>query len=81
MRSRVGVISVRLEHSDDIMPGVVSLPHGFGHAAAADTLRVAGALPGANVNAITDEEMIEPLVGTAVLNGVPVTVTAASAAR
>lgn len=81
VRSRVGVISVRLEHSDDIMPGVVSLPHGFGHAAAADTLRVAGALPGANVNAITDEEMIEPLVGTAVLNGVPVTVTAASAAR
>jgi anaerobic selenocysteine-containing dehydrogenase len=80
VRSRVGRIGARLEYSDDIMPGVVSLPHGFGHAAAADTLRVAGALPGPNVNAITDDELIEPLTGTAVLNGVPVTVTAATTA-
>lgn len=80
VRSRIGAISARLEHSDDIMPGVVSLPHGFGHAAAADTLRVAGALPGPSVNAITDDAMLEPLTGTAVLNGLPVTVTAAAAA-
>jgi hypothetical protein len=58
----------------DIAPGVVSLPHGFGHAAARDTLRIAGALPGPNVNAITDEQHLEPLTGTAVLTGLSVTV-------
>jgi hypothetical protein len=60
------------------MPGVVSLPHGFGHGAAAATLRVAGALAGPNVNALTDDLLVEPLVGTAILNGVPVAVETAT---
>ncbi len=77
VKSRAGEVTARLELTADVMPGVVSLPHGFGHAAAAATLRIAGAVPGPNANAVTDEHLLEPLTGTAVLNGVPVTVTAA----
>ena len=64
---------------DDVMPGVVSLPHGFGHAAAAETLRIAGALPGPNANALTDDQLVEPVIGTSILNGVPVRVESADA--
>jgi anaerobic selenocysteine-containing dehydrogenase len=78
---RGGAVNARLEVTDDVMPGVVSLPHGFGHADAAGTLRVAGAVPGPNANAVTDEHLLEPLTGTAVLNGVPVTVDAVAAAE
>ncbi len=74
VRSRVGEVRARLEPSAEIMAGVVSLPHGFGHAAAKETMAIAGALPGPNVNAITDDELVEPLTGTAILNGVPVVV-------
>jgi anaerobic selenocysteine-containing dehydrogenase len=72
--SRTGSVAVRLVVTGDIRQGVVSLPHGFGHADAADTLRIAGALPGANANAITDDALVEPLTATAILSGVPVTV-------
>ena len=74
MTSRIGQVTAKLETTADIRRGVVSLPHGYGHASARRRLRIAGALPGPNVNALTDEEMVEPLLGTAVLNGVPVTV-------
>ena len=73
--SRVGSVTVSLTISDEIMPGVVSLPHGFGHQQAATTLRVAGALKGANVNILTDETLLDPLSGTASLNGVPVRIS------
>ncbi len=76
VESRVGAVIATLEESDTLMPGVVSLPHGFGHAPAADTLRVAGPLAGASINNITDEARVEPLLGTAVLNGTPVKVSA-----
>ena len=79
VESRAGAVEVRLEVTPDVRPGVVSLPHGFGHAAARDTLRVAGAVAGANVNAVTDDALVEPLTGTAVLSGVPVSVSPASA--
>jgi anaerobic selenocysteine-containing dehydrogenase len=76
---RGGAVIARLEVTDKVMPGVVSLPHGFGHASAAETMRVAGAVPGPNANAVTDEHLLEPLTGTAVLNGVPVVVEAMAA--
>jgi anaerobic selenocysteine-containing dehydrogenase len=76
VESRAGGVKVRLEVTADVRQGVVSLPHGFGHQPVKDTLRVAGAIAGANVNAITDDAVVEPLTGTAVLSGVPVTVTA-----
>ncbi len=77
VQSRTGTVEVALAVSDEMMPGVVSLPHGFGHQAARATLGVAGALPGASANALTDELFVEPVVGTSILSGVPVTVEAA----
>jgi anaerobic selenocysteine-containing dehydrogenase len=76
--STKGTVTARLSVSDVMMPGVVSLPHGWGHASAADSLRVAGPLGGPNLNTLTDEDVVDPLTGTAALNGVPVEVTAHS---
>ncbi len=73
VKSRAGEIVATLAVTDDLMPGVVSLPHGFGHQIAKGTLRVAGALAGANVNAITDDQRVEPIIGTSILNGIPIT--------
>lgn len=74
VKSRVGQITALLEESDAIMRGVVSLPHGFGHARSRDTLHVAGAIDAPSINDLTDELRVEPLSGTAALNGTPVTV-------
>jgi anaerobic selenocysteine-containing dehydrogenase len=74
--SRVGAIELPLEVSEEIMPGVVSIPHGWGHKRAGTRQHLAVQDPGASVNVLTDRDLIEPLSGTAVLNGVPVTVTA-----
>jgi anaerobic selenocysteine-containing dehydrogenase len=81
VKSRVGEVSAKVELTTDIAPGVVSLPHGFGHASARETLRVAGEVAGPNLNALTDDTLLEPLTGTAILNGVPVEVRAAPAPR
>ncbi len=70
-----GRVRVKVEPSDEMMPGVVSLPHGFGHQEAVETMRVAGALGGANMNLLMDEDRLEPLTGTAILSGVTVTVS------
>lgn len=77
VKSRVGEVTAKVKVTDEVMPGVVSMPHGFGHAAAKDTLRVAGAVGGPAMNALTDDAVVEPLTGSAVLTGVPVTVEAA----
>jgi anaerobic selenocysteine-containing dehydrogenase len=58
--------------SDDMMPGVVSVPHGWGHDQAGAQLGVAGQRPGANLNALLDDSQRDPLSGTSVLNGVAV---------
>ncbi|HEX5924619.1 MAG TPA: molybdopterin oxidoreductase family protein [Baekduia sp.] len=80
IRSRVGELNVPVEVTDDIRPGVVSLPHGWGHDAQGAEMGVAGAHAGVNSNVLTDEDVVEPLTGTAVLNGIPVTVEPAHAA-
>ncbi len=77
---RVGSVVASLAISDEVARGVVSLPHGFGHAAAKDTMRIAGTLDGPNMNAVTDDEFLEPLTGTAVLNGVEIRVEKLGAA-
>ena len=69
-------IEVTVEISDEMMPGVVSLPHGWGHDAPGARMRVAAERPGANLNAILDEDRRDPLSGNAVLSGVPVAMTA-----
>jgi anaerobic selenocysteine-containing dehydrogenase len=75
--SRVGAIEVEVVASAEMMPGVVSLPHGWGHARAGVQLAIAGALPGASANDLTDERALDALSGNAALNGVPVEVVAA----
>jgi anaerobic selenocysteine-containing dehydrogenase len=72
VRSAKGELRVPIEPTDTIMPGVVSLPHGWGHADSAQS--VAAGNPGVNVNALTDETAIDVPSGNAVFNGVPVTV-------
>jgi len=72
--SRVGSVVAPVEVTDDLMPGVVSLPHGWGHAAPETRLRVANAHPGVNTNVLTDDQAYDVASGTAVLFGTPVTV-------
>jgi len=79
IRSRVGELEVPVEVTDDIRPGVVSLPHGWGHDQDGAGMGVARANAGVNSNVLTDEDVVEPLTGTAVLNGIPVVVTAVAA--
>lgn len=76
LTSRVGEVEVPVEISTDIMPGVVSLPHGWGHDAPGIKMAVAQAHPGVNSNVLADEEKMDPLSGNAVLNAIPVTVQA-----
>ena len=66
-------IDVEIEVTDDMMPGVVSLPHGWGHDLPGARLGVAARRPGANLNALLDETLRDPLSGNAVLGGVPIT--------
>jgi anaerobic selenocysteine-containing dehydrogenase len=72
VRSRAGAIVLPVEVTDDVMPGVVSIPHGWGHDLPGVDLRVAAEHAGTNSNVLTDELAVEPLSGTAVLNGIPV---------
>ncbi len=73
VRSRTGDVTVDMHTTDDMMKGVVSLPHGFGHDRAGARLSVASAYPGASNNDLTDETSLD-VSGNAALNGVPVTV-------
>jgi anaerobic selenocysteine-containing dehydrogenase len=74
--SRVGTVDAPVEITDGIVRGVVSLPHGWGHDVDGVALEVARKRPGVNANVLADELEIDPLSGNAVLNGIPVTVTA-----
>jgi len=76
IRSRVGTIAAPVEITADIRPGVVSLPHGWGHDLPGVELNVAAERPGVNLNVLTDATQIDPLSGNSVLNGIPVTVEA-----
>ncbi|GIH75439.1 molybdopterin-dependent oxidoreductase [Planobispora longispora] len=71
IRSATGELLVDVEATGAIMPGVVSLPHGWGHGGS--TQRTAAAHAGVNANALTDELVVEALSGNAVFNAVPVT--------
>ncbi|MEU6787889.1 molybdopterin-dependent oxidoreductase [Nonomuraea angiospora] len=73
VRSAKGQLTVPLEPTDTIMPGVVSLPHGWGHAGSSQS--VAAEHAGVSVNTLTDESTVDVLSGNAVFNGVPVTIS------
>lgn len=72
VRSRTGTLEAPVEVTDAIMPGVVSIPHGWGHDAPGVRLSVAAEHAGVNSNLLADEELLDPLSGNAVLNGIPV---------
>lgn len=74
--SRVGRIEVPVEITDAIRPGVVSIPHGWGHDLSGMRTSVATAHAGVNSNLLTDESQLDPLSGTSVLNGIPVEIEA-----
>lgn len=74
--SRVGSIELPAELTDKIMPGVISIPHGWGHNKKGMRLQVAQENPGVSVNDLTDEMVVDELSGNAVLNGVPVQIEA-----
>ena len=75
--SRIGMIEVQVLASLEMMPGVVSLPHGWGHDRPGVHMNIASAQPGASANDLTDERQLDELSGNAALNGVPVQVAAA----
>ena len=60
--SRVGELTVELQISKDLMSGVVSLPHGWGHSKAGIKMSVAQQMPGQNINQLTDEQFIDSLM-------------------
>ncbi|MFF4769982.1 molybdopterin oxidoreductase family protein [Streptomyces sp. NPDC001255] len=72
VRSAAGELEVPVEVTETVMPGVVSLPHGWGHEDTGQT--VARRHAGVNANALTDELVVDPVSGNAVFNGVPVRV-------
>ena len=71
--SRVGSVEVEVAASDDMMRGVVSLPHGYGHQQPGTRMTGAAAVPGVSINDLTDPDRLD-LSGNAALNGVPVSV-------
>ncbi len=71
--SRVGSVDVEVSAVDDLMPGVVSLPHGYGHQVSGTRMRHARTVAGVSINDLTDPERLD-VSGNAALNGVPVTV-------
>ena len=74
--SRVGSVIASVEVTEDLMPGVVSLPHGWGHNVEASRINVAKKHAGANANALTDDRAYDEASGAAVLFGTPVSVEA-----
>jgi anaerobic selenocysteine-containing dehydrogenase len=73
--SRVGRLRVAVETSATMMPGVVSLPHGWGHDVDGIRMDVAAAHPGVPSNVLTDDQLMDVASGNAVLNGIPVEIS------
>ncbi|MFE5216934.1 MULTISPECIES: molybdopterin oxidoreductase family protein [unclassified Streptomyces] len=71
-----GEVVAPAEVTDGVRPGVVSLPHGWGHDRPGTRLGHASTAPGVNVNQLLDGSLLDPLSGNAVLNGIPVSLTA-----
>ncbi|MFT6392676.1 MAG: anaerobic selenocysteine-containing dehydrogenase, partial [Ilumatobacter sp.] len=77
VQSRVGTVVAPVEITDEVMPGVVCLPHGWGYDEDGIEMQTAKTKPGVNSNVLTDDATLDDLSGNATLNGIPVQVTAA----
>ena len=75
VNSRVGAIRIPVSLSDEMMPGVISIPHGWGHQVDGVELSVASEHAGVNTNILTDDYFLDSLSGNAALNGVPVSLS------
>jgi anaerobic selenocysteine-containing dehydrogenase len=75
--SSASSIEAPVQITPDIMPGVVSLPHGWGHDQPGTRMRVANARHGVNINRLMSNLTIDPLSGNATLNAIPVEITLA----
>lgn len=69
VRGSAGTISVIAKASDDMMPGVVCMPHGWGHHRPATRLNIAAQAPGASLNDIIEHRRIDPVSGNSAPNG------------
>lgn len=76
VRSNVGSVVVPLEITEEIMQGVVSIPHGWGHDRPGNQIEVAQQHAGVSINDLTDNQAIDALCGTAAFNGTLVTIEA-----
>jgi anaerobic selenocysteine-containing dehydrogenase len=76
--SSAGALSVPVELTDAIKPGVVSMPHGWGHGKPGTRMSVANGSPGVNTNVLSPPEFLDEPSGNGALNGIPVTVTASA---
>ena len=74
IRSRVGEVTVVAEVTDAMMPGVVSLPHGYGHDRPGTRMTTAAKHAGVSINDLTDDQALDILSGNAAFNGLPVRV-------
>ena len=79
--SRVGEVRAPVSVTDEVMPGVVSLPHGYGHGREGVRLRVAGEHAGVSINDLTDDRVLDAVSGNAAFNGVQVRVQPAQMIR
>jgi anaerobic selenocysteine-containing dehydrogenase len=76
--SRVGSVVTEVVATEDMMPGVVSLPHGYGHQGDGVLMAHASTVSGVSINDLTDPELLD-VSGNAALSGVPVTIEAVPA--
>jgi len=75
VRSRVGVIKIPVCVSEEMMPGVISIPHGWGHQMDGIQLKIAAEHAGVNTNILTDDYFLDSVSGNTALNGVPVSLS------
>jgi anaerobic selenocysteine-containing dehydrogenase len=75
--SRVGAVTLPVHISADIKPGVVSMPHGYGHGRSGVQLQVAQAHAGVSINDVVDEQLTDRISGNAAFSAQPVSVVAA----
>ena len=72
--THIGAIELPVTITDAILPGVISIPHGWGHDMEGTELDIARRNPGANFNQIVDQRLMDVPSGNAILSGVPVSV-------
>lgn len=74
VRSATGKVEIEVDVNDDILPGVVSMPQGWGHNRNFTRMKIAQGQPGVSINSLTDARRVDPVSGNAAFNGTPVAI-------